>query len=87
MPTKKTSQKLNGSADALAKAFREVIFEAVKPVRDDIGAMEEIVEEAFEAVSNQIEERVNKATKNNQVQFAKVNERLGKIEKTISKRG
>ena len=87
MPTKKTSPKLNGSADALAQAFRDVILEAVEPLatKEDIDAMEEIVEEGFVDIRKQMDERLNKVAKNNQVQFAQVNKRLGKIEKTISK--
>ena len=86
MPSKKTSRKLNGSADKFAQAFRDVVSEAVEPVREDIEAIEDMMVEEFDKVNKKIDKRVDNAVKNNQSQFAEVNRRLGKIEKTISKR-
>ena len=49
---------MNGSADRLATAFRDVIMEAMEPVRGDVPALKEDVQALKEEVQA-FEERLN----------------------------
>ena len=93
MPTKKTSPKLNGSADALAQAFRDVILEAVEPLatKEDHEALLSLMKETDQKVESvkttvaDVKTSTDIDRQNNSSQFAEINKTLGKLEKTISK--
>ena len=50
----KKGKKLNGSADLLSKAMRQVFDEAVQPLRDDIKRLDSDMKAGFEAVNEDI---------------------------------
>ncbi len=73
-------KKPNGSADDLANAFRDVIEEAVAPLKEG----QEILLGEIIAAKASIEKSIKTNRQNNSAQFRAINKRLGKIEKQVS---
>ena len=73
----------NGSVDALATAFRDVIVEAVEPIaldvqaiRRDVSALESLIGETADVLEERLGERIDTVAANTSAQFAVIEERL-----------
>lgn len=101
MPTKKkqlvrgkpdAKKKLNGSADALAEAFRNVIAEAVQnlPTKDDYDSLLSIIEETNGGLISlneglvSLKREVKTDRENTNAQLREINKRLGEISRLRS---
>ena len=74
----------NGSVDKLAEAFRDVIVEAVAPVREDVKALTDEMGKLEERLDKKIDDQTDQTNQNMQAQFAVVREDIAKLAKTKS---
>ena len=72
--------ELNGTVDALARAFRDVIVEAVEPIAQDMRegqtTLVELIGETEKRLEERLGARIDMVATNTNAQFAEIEKRL-----------